>query len=39
MALTQTLRPYLEPCIKYFGVDRCIFESNFSVDKGSHTVL
>ena len=26
-------RPYIEPCIEMFGPDRCMFESNFPVDK------
>lgn len=26
-------RPYMEPCIEAFGVDRCMFESNFPVEK------
>ena len=40
-ALAQAWRPYLEPCIQYFGAERCMFESNFPVDKGScsYTVL
>jgi len=34
-------RPYIENCIELFGVDRCMFESNFPVDKGmcSYAVL
>ena len=27
-------RPYIETCIEAFGVDRCMFESNFPPDKG-----
>ncbi len=27
-------RPLIEPCIEWFGADRCMFESNFPVDKG-----
>jgi predicted TIM-barrel fold metal-dependent hydrolase len=27
-------RPYVETAIEAFGVDRCMFESNFPVDKG-----
>jgi predicted TIM-barrel fold metal-dependent hydrolase len=27
--------PYIETCIEIFGVQRCMFESNFPVDKGS----
>lgn len=26
-------RPYIETCIELFGVERCMFESNFPVDK------
>ncbi|MFM0348739.1 amidohydrolase family protein [Paraburkholderia sp. RL17-347-BIC-D] len=32
--LADTLRPYVETCIELFGVTRCMFESNFPVDKG-----
>ncbi len=28
-------RPYIESCIAAFGPERCMFESNFPVDKGS----
>ena len=28
-------RPYVETCIESFGADRCMFESNFPVDKGA----
>jgi predicted TIM-barrel fold metal-dependent hydrolase len=34
MALAEAWRPYIETCIEAFGVDRCMFESNFPVDKG-----
>jgi L-fuconolactonase len=27
-------KPWIEPCIQWFGADRCMFESNFPVDKG-----
>jgi L-fuconolactonase len=30
-------KPYIETCIELFGVDRCMFESNFPVDMGSCT--
>ena len=33
--LAQAWRPYVETCIQAFGVQRCMFESNFPVDKGS----
>jgi len=31
--LAEAWRPYLETCIEAFGVKRCMFESNFPVDK------
>jgi predicted TIM-barrel fold metal-dependent hydrolase len=31
--LATLWRPYLEPCIELFGADRCMFESNFPVEK------
>ncbi len=39
--LADTWRPYVSACIDAFGVDRCMFESNFPVDKGmcSYPVL
>jgi L-fuconolactonase len=33
--LASGWRQYIEPCIEAFGVDRCMFESNFPVDKQS----
>ena len=33
MELAALWRPYIEPCIELFGADRCMFESNFPVDK------
>jgi predicted TIM-barrel fold metal-dependent hydrolase len=30
-------KPYIESCIELFGVARCMFESNFPVDKGGCT--
>lgn len=33
--LAATWRPYIEPCIEAFGVNRCMFESNFPPDKQS----
>lgn len=32
-SLASYWRPYVETCIELFGVDRCMFESNFPVDK------
>jgi L-fuconolactonase len=39
--LVQSFRPYIEHCIEQFGANRCMFESNFPVDRGmcSYTVL
>lgn len=31
--LVADWRPYIETCIESFGVDRCMFESNFPVDQ------
>lgn len=33
--LAAAWRPWMETCIEAFGADRCMFESNFPVDKGS----
>ena len=35
--LAAEWRPYIETCIEAFGVERCMFESNFPVDLGSCT--
>jgi predicted TIM-barrel fold metal-dependent hydrolase len=35
-ALATTWRPYVETCVEAFGASRCMFESNFPVDKGSY---
>ncbi|MCK8786002.1 amidohydrolase family protein [Roseomonas sp. NAR14] len=32
--LAEAWRPYVETCIEAFGAGRCMFESNFPVDKG-----
>jgi L-fuconolactonase len=34
-ALAAAWRPYIETCIEAFGAKRCMFESNFPVDKGT----
>ncbi|MBP0494176.1 amidohydrolase family protein [Pararoseomonas indoligenes] len=34
--LATAWRPYLETCVAAFGAGRCMFESNFPVDKGSY---
>ncbi|MDP3241954.1 MAG: amidohydrolase family protein, partial [Reyranella sp.] len=31
--LAEAFRPWVETCIELFGVDRCMYESNFPVDK------
>ncbi|MCC8193364.1 MAG: amidohydrolase family protein [Deltaproteobacteria bacterium] len=40
-ALCEAWSPYFLRCVALFGADRCMFESNFPVDKGmvSYTVL
>lgn len=37
--LAEILRPYIEHCIDKFGVERCMFESNFPVEKASNTYV
>lgn len=37
--LARALRPYLDTCVEQFGVDRCMFESNFPVDKGMYAYV
>jgi len=32
-AMAEVWRPYVETCIELFGATRCMFESNFPVDK------
>jgi len=32
--LAAEWKPYVEPCIEFFGAERCMFESNFPVDSG-----
>lgn len=34
--LAEAWKPWMLTCIEAFGVDRCMFESNFPVDKGSY---
>jgi L-fuconolactonase len=31
--VAEAWRPYIDACVTAFGVDRCMFESNFPVDK------
>jgi predicted TIM-barrel fold metal-dependent hydrolase len=33
--IARSWRPYMETCIELFGADRCMFESNFPMDKQS----
>jgi predicted TIM-barrel fold metal-dependent hydrolase len=35
--LALAWRPYIENCIELFGADRCMFESNFPVDKAMYS--
>jgi L-fuconolactonase len=35
--LADAWRPWIETCIEAFGAARCMFESNFPVDKGNHS--
>jgi len=35
-ALADAWRPYVDVCLESFGASRCMFESNFPVDKGSY---
>jgi L-fuconolactonase len=35
--IAEAIAPYYNWCIEKFGVDRCMFESNFPVDKASYS--
>jgi predicted TIM-barrel fold metal-dependent hydrolase len=35
--LSKAWKPYIDTCIEAFGARRCMFESNFPVDKGSYS--
>jgi L-fuconolactonase len=35
--MASAWRPYFETCIENFGANRCMFESNFPVDKGARS--
>ena len=37
--LAHLLKPYFEWCIENFGADRCMFESNFPVEKRSNSYV
>ena len=34
--LAAGFRPFFDTCVEAFGVERCMFESNFPVDKGAY---
>ena len=36
-ALADAWKPYVDTCVEAFGASRCMFESNFPVDKGSYS--
>jgi predicted TIM-barrel fold metal-dependent hydrolase len=36
-ALADAWKPYVDTCVEAFGANRCMFESNFPVDKGSYS--
>ncbi len=36
-ALVAAWKPYIDTCVTAFAADRCMFESNFPVDKGSYS--
>jgi len=35
--LAAAWKPYIDTCVEAFGPERCMFESNFPVDKGSYS--
>ncbi|MFH1032065.1 MAG: amidohydrolase family protein, partial [Chloroflexota bacterium] len=35
--VAEAMKPYYLWCIEHFGVERCMFESNFPVDKISYS--
>lgn len=37
--LAQALKPYIDFCIEKFGVNRCMFESNFPVEKRANAYV
>jgi predicted TIM-barrel fold metal-dependent hydrolase len=37
--LAQVLKPFFEHCVDKFGAERCMFESNFPVEKSSNSYL
>jgi L-fuconolactonase len=36
--MANAWRPYMDACIEDFGANRCMFESNFPVDKGASAI-
>jgi L-fuconolactonase len=36
--LAQAWRPWVDHCVEAFGADRCMYGSNFPVDKGSYSL-
>ncbi|MGH7926654.1 MAG: amidohydrolase family protein [Candidatus Binatia bacterium] len=39
MELVAAMKPYIELCIEAFGADRCMFESNFPVEKRANSYV
>ena len=37
--VAEALRPYVEHCIERFGVERCMFESNFPVERRANSYV
>ena len=37
--LAVAWQPWVQTCMELFGVERCMFESNFPVDKGSYSYV
>lgn len=37
--VASVLSPFFDVCVSAFGSDRCMFESNFPVDKGSYSYV
>jgi len=37
--LAEAMKPYYLRCIEHFGVERCMFESNFPVDRASYSYI
>jgi predicted TIM-barrel fold metal-dependent hydrolase len=39
MILAESMKPFYQWCIEKFGVDRCMFESNFPVDREAYSYI